>query len=386
MLVFMKKAYFVYLLLTFLIYSPSLLKAVNTKADTAILFDPKTKISLFEKNSHVLIHPSSMTKVMTAVIVLDAVRKGKVQLTDKVRVSPKAWRTEGSRMFLEPRLSPTLEEIINGILVVSGNDACIAAAEHIAGNEENFVNLMNDRARKIGMKSTHFTNTSGLPDKEHQTTLYDLALLASYALNQYPEITKYTSKTHYRYNKITQPNLNSLLNEMKHVIGLKTGYSSKGGYGLISCIEKDGTRLVAVVNGLKNHRERINDSRNLLKWGIHNFKTYKLYERGAVLTEVPVWQGKKDTVPLIVKEDIYLTFNPEGEKKKLSLNIKNFYKTPLDVETPAGTLNIINNKGDIEKSFDVYPLFNVETASLLERAFKIYNYYRKYESYEQTLR
>lgn len=259
------------------------------------------------------IEPASLTKLMTAYLSFKAIRNGHLQLTQMLTVSPKAWKTEGSRMFIQPDMPVTVDELLHGMIIQSGNDACITLAEGIAVTEEAFAGLMNKEAARLGMKNTHFINATGLPDPSHYTTVNDLALLASAILRDFPdEYKRLYSVKEYTYNKITQPNRNRLLWIDPNVDGMKTGHTESAGYCLISSAKRGDMRLLSVLVGAPSDSARATESQKLLNYGFQFYETRLLYKQGQTVSKLKVWKGMEDTLSATVMPDIYLTF-PKGK-------------------------------------------------------------------------
>jgi len=288
------------------------------KAKSAALFDFNTEQFLLEQNAEEKIEPASFTKLMTLYLVQDALKDGIIALDDQVPVSRKAWGTEGSRMFIEAGKKVLLEDLLKGIAVASGNDACVAVAEYIAGKEEVFVDEMNRKVRDLGLKNTVFKNSHGLPAEGQYTTAHDMALLAYHYIKDYPQVISLHSITEFTYNNITQSNRNRLLRMDVGVDGLKTGHVKSAGYHLIATAKREGRRLIAVVMGAKSWEDRENEALRLLNYGFRNFVIKKVLKKGEVIKSVPVKEGKYDTVDLIAQEGVTLSV-PRRDKDSLKL-------------------------------------------------------------------
>jgi D-alanyl-D-alanine carboxypeptidase (penicillin-binding protein 5/6) len=270
---------------------------------------------LAAQNKDERIAPASFAKVLTLYIVYDAIRSGKSQLTDDVYISKKAWETGGSKMYVEVGTKVPLEEIIKGIAIVSGNDACVAVAEHIAGSTEAFVQLMNDTARKLGMTNSHFDNVHGLPSPQQYTTAYDMAILARSYINEFPDALKMHSTLEYTYSGIRQDNRNTLLRKDPSVDGLKTGFIGEAGYHLLATAKRDERRLVAVVMGTKNQAIRAEEALKLLNYGYRNFAFVPLFTRGQVLYDMPVWKGQRNDLHIVPSEEGMIVVPAEAKNK-----------------------------------------------------------------------
>ena len=299
-------------------FTPS---APNLKATGYILMDGTSGRILTEKNSDERMPPASLTKLMTMYIISSALKHGEIKPDDKVLISKKAWKTEGSRMFVKVGSEVPVSELIQGVVVASGNDAAVALAEHIAGTEEGFADIMNQQAKILGMNNSHFTDSTGLPDPEHYSTAHDLAILTKAYIKNFPEDYSLYSEKWFTYNKIRQPNRNRLLWRYQYADGLKTGHTKEAGYCLVGSAKKDGMRLITVVLGEPNDASRTEDSIRLMTFGFRFFETHKLYGASTPLVQARVWQGKKGEVPLGLTEDFYITV-PAGQYKKLQASMK----------------------------------------------------------------
>lgn len=276
-------------------------------ADSYLLVDFHSGIELAAKNPDKKIEPASITKLMTAYIIYTELKKGNISLDDKVLISEKAWKMEGSRMFVEAGKKVPLKRMLSGLIIQSGNDAAVALAEHVAGSESAFVARMNEMAQKMGLKSTHYMNATGWPDNNHYTTARDIVKLTRALIRDFPEHYKLHSIKEYSYNGIKQYNRNKLLWRDKTVDGVKTGHTESAGYCLVASAERNGMRLISVVLGTKDAKARADYSQELLEYGYRFFETYKLYDAGSVLANARVWKGAQDTVPAGIMEDLYVT-------------------------------------------------------------------------------
>ena len=284
--------------------SPDLVNppAPTVAARSYLLLDYYSRQTLAGKNANERVEPASLTKLMTAYLTFSALRQKQIQPAQVVPVSERAWKAEGSRMFIEPRKAVTVDELMHGMIVQSGNDACIALAELIAGSEEAFAQTMNREAQRLGMKDTHFVNSTGLPDAKHYSTAYDLALLAIAIIREFPEYHPLYSTREYRYNNITQANRNRLLWSDPTVDGMKTGYTESAGYCLIATAKRSERRLVSVVLGAASESARAAESQKLLNHGFQFYDSVKLYEKNQTVTSVPVWKGSGNSIQDRVSE------------------------------------------------------------------------------------
>ena len=302
--------------------------------------------------------PASLTKLMTAYLVFAALRDKKLSLESRVNVSERAWKAPGSRMFIDPRRPVTVEELIRGVVVQSGNDACIALAEAVAGAEEAFVQLMNREAGRLGMKDTRYMNASGLPDPQHYTTAHDLYLLSAALIRDFPaEYAQYYSQKQYRYNNISQPNRNRLLWLDPSVDGVKTGHTEAAGYCLVASSRRGGRRLLSVLLGSTSESARAQESQKLLNWGFQFFDSVKLYGAGEAVKSLEVWKGAADAVKVGVKGDLFVTV-PKGEADKLKAELVSQQPlvAPLASGQRVGTLRV-SLEG---KPYGEYPLVALE--------------------------
>jgi D-alanyl-D-alanine carboxypeptidase (penicillin-binding protein 5/6) len=287
------------------------------------------------------IAPASLTKIMTAYLVFEDLKAERVQLQQVFNVSEKAWRMEGSRMFIHPGKDVSVEELLMGLIVQSGNDACIALAEGTSGNEVLFVERMNKVAKRLGMTSTHFVNSTGLPDPKHYSTAFDLSTLAIALIWTFPEFYRYYSTREYTYNDITQPNRNRLLWQDAHVDGVKTGHTESTGFSLIASAKRDAMRLVSVVVGAATDQKRATESQKLLNYGFQYFSTDRLYAKGQTVAELKVWKGDEDTVKAGFNRDFYVTL-PRGHYSRLkaTLTSQQPLLAPLTQGQKVGSLQL----------------------------------------------
>ncbi len=310
-------------------------------AKSYVLMDFDSGQFLAESNSNERMDPASLTKIMTAYIIFNELKNNNIRIDDKVHISEKAWRMEGSRMFVEVDKEVPVEALLKGLVIQSGNDASVALAEHVAGSEEAFASLMNKHARRLGMKNTHFVNSTGLPDKEHYTTAHDLALLVQALIRDFPEQYKLNSEKEYRYNGITQYNRNKLLWRDPSVDGVKTGHTNAAGYCLVASAKRDGMRLISVVMNTSSEKARATESQKLLKYGFRFFSTHRLYEANKPLTNLPVWKGESDKLPLGLSKPLYVTI-PRGQydNLKATMNVDETIVAPVEKGQEFGTVNI----------------------------------------------
>jgi serine-type D-Ala-D-Ala carboxypeptidase (penicillin-binding protein 5/6) len=302
--------------------------------------------------------PASLTKLMTAYVVFIALREKKLSLEQQVNVSPRAWKVSGSRMYVEPRRPVTVDELIRGVVVQSGNDACIALAEAVGGSEDVFVQMMNREAARLGMKNTKFMNSTGLPDAQHYSTAQDLYLLAAALIRDFPaEYAQYYSQKEFRYNNISQPNRNRLLWTDPSVDGMKTGHTEAAGYCLIASSRRGGRRLLSVLLGSTSEATRAQESLKLLNWGYQFFDSVKLYAAAAPVKTIDVWKGAARAVNVGVGSDLFVTV-PKGEAEKLKAELisQQPLVAPLAKGQRVGALRVTHDG----KPFGEYPLIALE--------------------------
>jgi len=314
------------------------------------------------------LEPASLTKMLTVYVVFAELEAGKIALGDQVLVSEKAWKMPGSRMFIEVDTRVPVEELIKGVIIQSGNDASVALAEHVAGDESAFSDLMNQYAARIGLKNSHFVNASGLPDPEHYTTARDMATLASALIRDFPEHYALHAQKEFVYNGITQHNRNKLLWQDSSVDGLKTGHTDSAGYCLVASALRDGMRLVSVVMGTTGERVRARHSRALLSYGFRFFETHRLYEGGKPIHDVRVWKGAREMVPLGLRSDLFVTV-PRGQYKRLdpSMAVSARLEAPLVEGQVLGELRVTFD-GELVAERPMVALDTVREGGLWQRA------------------
>lgn len=346
-------------LLLYCVVSSALAQADNLSiaAKAYLLSDFQTGQTLASQNAHEQIEPASLTKLMTAYVVFSALKQHRLELNQAVPVSQTAWKMIGSRMFIEPNKQVTVDELIRGMIVQSGNDACIALAEAVAGSEANFAGIMNKEAARLSMKNTHFTNSTGLPDPNHYTTAYDLSLLATAIIRDFPEFYPLYSQKEYTYNNITQPNRNRLLWIDPHVDGMKTGWTKNAGFCLITSAMRDKRRLISVVIGAKSANARSAESQRLLNYGFQSYDTLQLYKKNDSLTTIHLWKGAQNELKAGFDRDVYFTL-PKGQSDRLKATME--YKQPLIAPVQRGQeVGTVKFTLD-DKLIETYPLVALE--------------------------
>ena len=321
--------------------APAAAQAFQVNARSALLINGLTGKVVFEQNADDKIPPASLIKIMTLYLIYDAIDSGNLKLTDMVSISKRAWKFGGSQMFLEVGMQVTVSDIIKGIAVISGNDACVAAAEHLAGTEEVFVALMNKKAAELGMTSSLFKNCHGLPADGQYTTARDMATLTYNYLKTHPHALEIHSIKEFTFNNITQQNRNKLLWRDSSVDGLKTGWIRESGYHLIATAHKDTDRYIAVVMGAKNHTIREEEAMKLLNYGFRNFKTSELVQQGTPVATVPVWNGTEGEVSLAAVESSFVTVpRDQAGAIKILQDIPAGVFAPVARDQKIGTLKI----------------------------------------------
>ena len=332
-----------------------------------LLLDATSGQTIASRNPQERIEPASLTKLMTAYLAFAALKERSLALGQTIRVSELAWRAGGSRMFIEPRKPVTVEELLRGMIVQSGNDACIALAESVAGSEPAFVERMNSEAARLGMTDTNFTNSSGLPGPGHYSTARDLALLASALIRDYPEHYKLYSEREYRYNDITQRNRNRLLWLDPNVDGVKTGHTESAGYCLIASARRGERRLVSVVIGTASDGLRARESQKLLNFGFQSYEGLRLYQKGDAIGKLQVWKGSERELNAGVAADLYVTV-PRGTADQLQAELVSQQPliAPLEAGQRVATLRV-SHEGKPLGEYPVVALENVAVAGFFAR-------------------
>jgi D-alanyl-D-alanine carboxypeptidase (penicillin-binding protein 5/6) len=314
---------------------------LDTPADAAYIVDYQTGAVMLDKNGEARIEPASLTKLMTVYVVFAQLRSGKLRLTDSFTVTEHAWRTQGSKTFVELGNQIKLDDLLRGIIVQSGNDACVVVAEGVAGSEAAFADRMNAEAKRLGMMNTHFVNSDGWPDPNHYTTARDLAVLAQHLIADFSEYYHYFAEIDFTYHGIKQGNRNPLLYKNVGVDGLKTGHAEGPGYSLVASGVQNGRRIIMAVHGLKSMQSRADEGIRLWNWGFQNFENYKIVKANTPLVDAPVWLGKQPTVPLAAKSDVVIT-RPRGahDQVKATAVFDGPVPAPVEAGRQVGTLRI----------------------------------------------
>ncbi|WP_259779819.1 D-alanyl-D-alanine carboxypeptidase family protein [Aestuariispira ectoiniformans] len=336
---------------------------IETKAKQVILLDYDTGAELLNINADERMYPASMTKMMTAYMLFEQLKNGTLSLDDTFPVSKKAWKKGGSKMFVEVGKRVRIEDLLRGIIIQSGNDATIVAAEGLSGSEEAFARDMTAKAHEIGMLHTQFKNASGWPDEEHYTTARDLATLATAIIRNFPEYYHFFSEKSFTYSGITQGNRNPLIQgEFEGADGLKTGHTELSGFGLTASAIRDGRRLVLVANGMGSMKERALEGERLLTWGFREWNRYQLFQAGQKVVDVPVWLGEQASIPAVVHDDLTLTMRRENRD---DLKVKVQYNTPLPAPVAKDTAigKIVIEAPEMEPK--TVPIYAAEEATKL---------------------
>ena len=323
--------------------SPAVPAPPTGNASSYILVDYHSGRVLAEKNPQKQVEPASLTKMMTTYVAGEELEAGHISLDDKVRISEKAWRMKGSRMFVEVDTQVPVEALLKGIVIQSGNDASVALAEHISGSEEVFAQLMNQTAAKLGMKDTHFENSTGLPAPGHTTTAHDMAILANALIRDHPEMYGWHAIKEYTYNDISQPNRNQLLWRDSSVDGIKTGHTEAAGYCLVASAKREDMRLISVVMGTDSNQSRTSFSQSLLGYGFRFYETRQIAQGGHKLGTARVWKGASDSLSYGSKEDLYVTVaRSEADKLEETIDIGDPLVAPVDQEQAIGSISVMS--------------------------------------------
>ncbi|MGE4500438.1 MAG: D-alanyl-D-alanine carboxypeptidase family protein [Hydrogenovibrio sp.] len=339
----------------------------KTAAEAYILIDYNSGKIIASQNADMRVEPASLTKIMTGYVVINELSNGNISLDDMVTISPKAWKMPGSKMFIEVGKKVSVHDLIKGMVIQSGNDASVALAEHIAGSEEVFAELMNKYAESLGMTHTHYMNATGLPNPDHYTTAEDLSILARALINKFPEEYEWYAQKKFTFNGITQYNRNKLLWQDPSVDGLKTGHTESAGYCLVTSAKRDDMRLISVVLGTDSAKQRIQESQKLLNYGFRFFETHKLYQAGQRLNDARIWEGQQDTVGLGLENDLYVTI-PRGQYKNLKIEstIDPKITAPVNADQPLGELTVSLNDETISQK-QLVSLSPVEEGSFFKK-------------------
>jgi len=343
-------------------------KAPAIAAKSYILIDFNSNKVIAENNADMAVAPASITKVMTAYVVFSELEEANIQLSDLVTVSKKAWKTPGSRMFIKVNSKVSIEDLLQGMIIQSGNDASVALAEHIAGSEDTFAALMNQHAQELGMTESNFLNSTGLPNPDHKTSAKDLAILAQALIKRFPQYYKWYSTREFTYNNIKQPNRNKLLWRDNTVDGMKTGFTEDAGYCLLSSAKRNNMRLISVVLGTQSPDARAQESQKLLNFGFRFYESHVIYPAEKTLKNVRIYKGHKEQLPVGVMQDLAVTI-PRGQYKNLkpSIHINTPLIAPVSKGQKLGNVELrLNNK--LLSSIPLIALKTINEGSLWQQA------------------
>ena len=370
------------LLISILNYHSLAIATPQINARTAIVVDYHSDEVLYELDADMQIYPASMTKIMTTIIAFDLIKKNRLSLDDKFIVTENAWRLSESgysSMFIMVNDEVSVEDLLHGIIIASGNDACVALAEGIAGSEEIFAEMMTEKASEIGMSSTNFSNSSGINDPDNYSTVRDIALMSKYLIKNYPEYYTWYKEKNFTWERtggdpIKQGNRNPLLYKKIGVDGIKTGYLAVEKYSLASTMKKDTRRIIAIGSGFPTKQFRSSESLKLLNWGFRNTNTYEVSKKGETFFELDTWLGKKNKIKAVTKEDYYFTLNKKDTRHlKVTLNYDGPVKAPIQKDQEIASL-IISNKDKIIKTLPLYASEKISKVNFFKSLITSLNY------------
>ena len=371
-----------FIILIFLLFQQKSYSQIEVDANYVILQDHLSGKILYEKNADDKIYPASMTKIMTAIVTFDLLKKGETSLDEMITVSEKAWRLSQSgysSMFIMLNDQVSVEDLLKGIIIISGNDACVALAEGLSGTEKDFVMLMNEKAEEIGLENTNFNNSSGINDVNNYSTVRDILKMSRYMIQNYPEYYSYFKETSFTWDRtggdpITQGNRNPLLYKDVGVDGIKTGFLTVEKYSLASSIKSGKRRMTAVASGFKTKNSRSRESMKLLNWGLRKFDTIQIAKKDEIMTSLNVWLGKKSKVEILPSEDVYLTI-PKRKKKIIKVVFE--YEGPIPAPIKKGdTLGLLNVyvSDELKKQINILAAEDIDKLNIFLRIFKSLNY------------
>ena len=370
-----------FILLIFFTFLSSLSASPKIDVKSAIILDYNSGKILYEIDPDAHIYPASMTKIMTTIIAFDLLKQGKLSLDDETVVSENAWRLSQkgfSSMFIMINDTVTIEELLKGIIIVSGNDACVALAEAIAGSEENFAEIMNEKVKEMGLTGTNFSNSSGVNDPQNYSTVRDIAIMSKHLISEYPKYYEYFKETEFTWDRtggdpITQGNRNPLLYKRMGADGIKTGYLDSEKYSLAASVVGEQRRLISVISGFQSKKARSNESIKVISWALRNTDTYEIAKKEVPNFTFDVWLGKKNKVDGYTKEDLYITIQKnEAKDLKVSLNYTGPLKAPIDKDQKIGDLII--ETVDEQKSIPVYSSEKIKKVNFIKSLFLSFNY------------
>ena len=371
-----------FIILIFLLFQQKSYSQIEVDANYVILQDHLSGKILYEKNADDKIYPASMTKIMTAIVTFDLLKKGETSLDEMITVSEKAWRLSQSgysSMFIMLNDQVSVEDLLKGIIIISGNDACVALAEGLSGTEKDFVMLMNEKAEEIGLENTNFNNSSGINDVSNYSTVRDILKMSRYMIQNYPEYYSYFKETSFTWDRtggdpITQGNRNPLLYKDVGADGIKTGFLTVEKYSLASSIKSGKRRMTAVASGFNTKNSRSRESMKLLNWGLRKFDTIQIAKKDEIMTSLNVWLGKKSKVEILPSEDVYLTI-PKRKKKIIKVVFE--YEGPIPAPIKKGdTLGLLNVyvSDELKKQINILAAEDIEKSNIFSRIFKSLNY------------
>jgi serine-type D-Ala-D-Ala carboxypeptidase (penicillin-binding protein 5/6) len=336
-------------------------------ATAYILQDFHTGKVLAENNADAKLAPASLTKIMTVYVVFRELSNGHLHLEDMATISEKAWKTSGSRMFVELGNQVKVEDLLKGVIIQSGNDASVALAEHVAGNEATFADMMNQHAARLGMTNSHFKNSDGLPMEDHYTSARDLAILTTALIKEFPDYYRWFSQKEFTFNKITQQNRNQLLSRDESVDGVKTGFTDEAGYCLVASALREDMRLISAVMGAKSAKARANENQSLLNYGFRFFESHRLYQGKTPLNEARIWKGSSKTIPLGLAEDLYATI-PRRQYKDLKavITVDKKITAPVIEGAKHGSVKV-TLKDEVIADKDLIALKTIEQGNIIQR-------------------
>lgn len=341
--------------------------APTIAASAYILQDYNTGKVLAENNADTRLAPASLTKIMSVYVIFREIKNGHLHLEDLATISKNAWQATGSRMFLDANSQVKVEDLLKGVIIQSGNDASVALAEHVAGNESTFAEMMNQNAQRLGMSNSHFTNSDGLPVENHYTTARDLAIVTTALIKEFPEYYPWFSQKEFTYNKITQQNRNMLLSRDASVDGVKTGHTDEAGYCLVASALREGMRLISVVMGTKSTIARANENQTLLNYGFRFYESHKLYAGKTGLTEARIWKGEEKNLSLGIAEDFYATIPRRTYNDlKAVMNIDKKIVAPVKEGDKLGSI-VVTLKDQVIAQKDLVALKSVEKGNIFKR-------------------
>ena len=370
-----------FVLFIFFSFISSLIASPKIDVKSAIIMDYNSGKIIYEFEPDAHIYPASMTKIMTSIIAFDLLKQGKIKLDDETVVSENAWRLSQkgfSSMFIMINDTVTIEELLRGIIVVSGNDACVALAEAIAGSEENFAEIMNEKSKEIGLENTNWSNSSGINDPQNYSTVRDIAIMSKYLISNYPVYYEYFKETEFTWDRtggdpIKQGNRNPLLYKRIGADGIKTGYLDSEKYSLAASVIGEERRLISVISGFQTKKARSNDSLKLISWGLRNTNTYKIAEKDSPVFDLDVWLGKIEKVKGYVKEDLYITINKNELKDlKVSLMYSGPLKAPIAKDDKIG--NLVIQTSNEKRNIEVYSSEKIKKVNFIKSLFLSFNY------------